>query len=96
MNIDINAELLEACKDARDAIAYLTSRCPDTTYNDRVELLDKVIKKAEPPTYQKVRDLDGTSGVVYEVRIDGEYVAHFKKLADVKRCYPNAVKRGDD
>jgi hypothetical protein len=53
-------------------------------------------KKAEPPTYQKVRDLDGTSGVVYEVRVNQEYVDNFKRLADVKRAYPNAVKRGDD
>jgi hypothetical protein len=52
--------------------------------------------KPEPATYQRVRDLDGTAGLVYEVRIDGDYVAHFKRLADVKRAYPNAVKRGDD
>ena len=110
MNIDFKAELLAACKDARDAIAYLTLRYPGTTYGSRVKTLDALIKKAEEPaTYQRVWDGNETEretksgriitsvvGWVYEVRVDGDYVDSFKKLADVKRAYPNAVKRGDD
>lgn len=37
----------------------------------------------------------GVVGWVYEVRVNGEYVDDFKKLADVKRAYPNAVRRRD-
>jgi hypothetical protein len=38
----------------------------------------------------------GVVGWVYEVRVNGEYVDDFKRLADVKRAYPNAVRRRDD
>jgi len=57
-------------------------------------------------TYQKVWDDNKTSfvwrngrfstrvvGWVYEVRVDGEYVGDFKRLRDVKRAYPEAVRR---
>jgi hypothetical protein len=57
-------------------------------------------------TYQKFYDENETStegrngrfytgvvGWVYEVRVDGEYVGDFKRLRDVKRAYPQAVRR---
>ena len=60
-------------------------------------------------TYQRVWDgneteretksgriIAGVVGWVYEVRVNQEYVDNFKRLADVKRAYPNAVKRGND
>ena len=60
-------------------------------------------------TYQRVWDgneteretksgriIESVVGWVYEVRVNQEYVDNFRKLADVKRAYPNAVKRRDD
>ena len=60
-------------------------------------------------TYQRVWDgneteretksgriIAGVVGWVYEVRVNQEYVDNFRRLADVKRAYPNAVKRRDD
>jgi hypothetical protein len=49
-------------------------------------------------TYQKVfNDTETeTRGWVYEVRIDGEYVCHFRLLREVKIAYPSAQPRGDD
>jgi hypothetical protein len=57
-------------------------------------------------TYQKFYDENETStegrngrfytgvvGWVYEVRVDGEYAGDFKRLRDVKRAYPQAVRR---
>jgi hypothetical protein len=86
--------------DAYDFVATLWG-LPLTSYRPE--------QPVAPVTYQRVWDDNETEretksgriitsvvGWVYEVRINQEYVDNFRKLADVKRAYPNAVKRGDE
>ncbi len=83
--------------DAYDFVATLRG-LPLTSYRPE--------QPVAPVTYQRVWDDNETEretksgriitsvvGWVYEVRVNQEYVDNFRKLADVKRAYPNAVKR---
>jgi hypothetical protein len=38
----------------------------------------------------------GVIGWVYEVREDGEYIDNFKTLREVKKIWPNAIRRPKD
>jgi hypothetical protein len=71
--------------------------------------MERAANKNEIATYQKVWDENELSielpsgkiverprGWVYEVRIDGEYVADFETLRAVKRAYPNAKRRAQE
>jgi hypothetical protein len=86
--------------DAYDFVAKLRG-LPLTSYRPE--------QPVAPVTYQRVWDgneteretksgriIESVVGWVYEVRVNQEYVDSFRRLADVKRAYPNAVKRGDD
>lgn len=83
--------------DAYDFVATLWG-LPLTSYRPE--------QPVAPVTYQRVWDDNETEretksgriitsvvGWVYEVRVNQEYVDSFRSLADVKRAYPNAVKR---